>query len=151
MMKYMMTIMAMATLALTGCSKKSGIAIEDVYAYATPQMGAVAVFMTVENNTDTDDRLTGFVPESARRAELHTMSMNGDIMQMRRVEGYDIAAGETLSLDEAGNHIMIFDRTSDWNAGDTFKAVATFEKAGEVPVTIMVRDRKEATNSHQNH
>ncbi|MCI4646490.1 MAG: copper chaperone PCu(A)C [Hyphomonadaceae bacterium] len=44
----------------------------------------------------------------AERVELHTMAMVDNKMQMRHVDGLDIAAGETLQLKRGGNHIMLF-------------------------------------------
>ena len=55
-----------------------------------------------------DIRLIEVRTNFADRAELHTMSMVDNKMTMRQVDGFDIAAGETLQLKRGGNHIMLF-------------------------------------------
>lgn len=65
-----------------------------------------AGFITVNANYNT--RLVGMTTTEAERIEMHTMAMEGDVMRMREVEGYDIRAGETFRLSSGGDHLMIF-------------------------------------------
>ena len=125
--------------------------VTNAYMPATPAtFPAAAVFMTIHNDSDTDDRMIDFKTGRAERAELHTMSMEGDIMKMRRVDGYEIPAGETHVLKPMADHVMVFGMSSDFVAGETVDAVALFEKAGEVPVTITVKDKADI-NAHAGH
>jgi copper(I)-binding protein len=65
-----------------------------------------AGFITVNANYNT--RLIGLTTNEAERIELHTMAMEGDVMRMREVDGYDIRAGEPFRLASGGDHLMIF-------------------------------------------
>lgn len=69
--------------------------------------------------------------------ELHTMSMTDGRMQMRQVEGFDIADGGTLALERGGNHLMMFDVGSDVVAGDTVDITLSFDAEGE-PMTLVI-------------
>ena len=69
--------------------------------------------------------------------ELHTMAMNDGKMQMRQVEGFEIADGESLELKRGGNHFMIFDVAEDVVAGETVDITLSFDADGE-PMTLVV-------------
>jgi copper(I)-binding protein len=144
-MKFFHFILLGIPLLLAGClPQKEGIHVTDAYMFATPKtFPAAAIFMTLENHTDMNDRMVGFETNRAGRTELHTMALVNDIMRMRQVPHYDIPAGETHTLKPMDDHIMVFDMPSDFVTGETFEGTAIFEKAGEVPVTITVHDRAE--------
>lgn len=65
-----------------------------------------AGYLVVNANYNT--RLLGAASGEAERIELHTMAMDGDVMRMREVDGYDIRAGEPFRLASGGDHLMIF-------------------------------------------
>ncbi len=135
---------------LAGCFPQANtVEISDAYMFATPQkFPAAAIFMNIENNTNHNDRMIGFKTDRASRAELHTMETKNDIMKMRRVDGYDIASGDTHTLKPMADHIMMFDMVSDFTAGEVFNGAVVFDNAGEVPVTIMVHPRKSMMKHH---
>ena len=136
-------------LVLTACDSMSGkMKVTDVYTFETPiKIGAI--FMTVKNNTGEDDRIVDFKTDAAQRVELHTMSMNNNMMQMRRVEGYDIAAGAEHALQPGGDHVMVFGLKEQFTTGATYEGIVVFEKAGEVPVTVTVKPRSEMGKNHK--
>ena len=143
-------------LMIAPVNNTANIRIDDAYSYVTPKTNpAGAIFFTVKNGGN-DDRLIDFTIDGAARTELHTMDMNNDIMQMRKVDGYDVGEGEVLILDPMGNHIMVFDRNDDWNEGDVIHAQATFENAGVIPVSIDIINRgakspMNADDAHMHH
>jgi copper(I)-binding protein len=62
-------------------------------------------------------------------------------MQMRPVEGgFTVAPNAYLELAPGGLHIMLIGLTAPLEAGSTIDLVLTFEKAGEVALTIPVRE-----------
>jgi len=134
------------TLFITACNPLSNeMVIKHAHMIETPAtFPAAAIFMEIKNNTDTNDRMIDFKTDRAGRVELHTMAMDNDIMRMRRVEGYDVASGDKHTLKHMADHIMVFDMTSDFIAGETFQGTAIFEKSGEIPVTITVKSRNDA-------
>lgn len=147
-MKKIITLCFVVVLA--GCfSQSKTVEISDAYMFATPKtFPAAAIFMRVSNNMDMDDRIIDFKTNRAGRAELHTMETKNDIMKMRRVEGYDVAAGNTHILKPMADHIMVFDMVSDFVDGEVIDGTVVFEKAGEIPVNIHVQSRKSIMTHH---
>ena len=84
-----------------------------------------------------DVTLTGASSPSIGTIELHTMAMADGRMQMRQVENFDIADGESLELKRGGNHFMMFDVGEDVMGGETVDITLTFDADGE-PMTLVV-------------
>ena len=137
----------MLLLLVTACDgeailKPKTIEISNAYSLETPEgFPIAAVFMTIENKTDIDDRLIGFETSYGNRAELHTMSVQNDIMRMRKVDAYNLASGQTHSLKPGADHIMIFGIENTLKSTDTFEGTAVFEQAGKVPVKLTIRPK----------
>lgn len=151
---------SLAVMALTSSSAMAddhgshGIMVHNVYAYPTKaSMPAAAVFMEVVNNSTENDRLIGVKVDDAERAEIHTMEMDGDIMRMRKVEGLDIPAGNSLTLAPGGNHVMVFGLEEDWNAGDDEDVTLVFEHAGEIEydMHVVARDAEAMHDMDHDH
>ncbi len=62
------------------------------------------------------------------------------MMGMREIEALDIPAGETVSLVPGGYHLMLLELADDLVPGETFELTLTFAPAGEVSVTVEVRE-----------
>jgi len=52
--------------------------------------------------------LIGAATPAAANVELHTMSMENDMMQMRRVDSFPVTEDVPLVLERGGNHLMFF-------------------------------------------
>ena len=84
-----------------------------------------------------DVTLTSASSTSIGTIELHTMAMVEGRMQMRQVEGFEIADGGSLELKRGGNHFMMFDVGEDVVGGDTIDITLNFDANGE-PMTLVV-------------
>ncbi len=84
-----------------------------------------------------DVTLTSASSSSIGSIELHTMAMNDGKMQMRQVDGLEIADGESLELKRGGNHFMMFDVGEDVSGGETVDILLTFDANGE-PMTLVI-------------
>ena len=84
-----------------------------------------------------DVTLTSASSPSIGTIELHTMAMTDGRMQMRQVEGFDIADGEALELKRGGNHFMMFDVGEDVIAGETVDITLNLDADGE-PMTLVI-------------
>lgn len=84
-----------------------------------------------------DVTLTGASSSSIGSIELHTMVMNDGKMQMRQVDGLEIADGESLELKRGGNHFMMFDIGEDVAGGETVDILLNFDANGE-PMTLVI-------------
>ncbi|SFQ67582.1 hypothetical protein SAMN05421853_1194 [Roseivivax halotolerans] len=125
------------------------------FARATlPNQPVAGGFMTVTNTGETDDTLISASSAAAGRMEVHEMAMDGDVMRMRELEdGLPIPAGETVTLEPGGYHVMFMDLSAPLSEGDSAEVTLTFEKAGEVTVTmpIVTRDAGGAAHDHGGH
>jgi copper(I)-binding protein len=108
--------------------------IEDPWTRATPP-GAptAAAYVTITNNGSEPDRLIGATAGIADEVDLHEMTMQGDVMQMRPVPGgIDIAPGEKVSLMPGGYHLMLIGLGGTIGFGDDVPITLEFERAGTV-------------------
>jgi copper(I)-binding protein len=95
------------------------------------------------------DRLVGGSTPAAGRLELHTMSMQGDVMQMRQVDAIDLPAGRKVELKPGGLHLMFIGVTKPLTAGSKLPVTLRFERAGEVKVEFDVAQRPaDAAHKH---
>ncbi len=85
------------------------------------------------------DRLISARADIAGRVELHTMSMDGNVMRMRQVDAIEVPAGQTVELKPGGLHLMFMDLKTPLKTGVAFPLNLRFEKAGEVTVEVKVQ------------
>lgn len=88
-----------------------------------------------------DDVLVSASAPVATKVEIHTMSMDGDVMKMRVLDKLEIKAGEKMSMQPgAGAHVMLMGLKQPLKAGDSFPLTLNFRKAGKVTVDVTVKD-----------
>ena len=116
-----------------------------------PNQPVAGGFMTITNAGETDDRLIAVTSPAAGRTEIHEMKMDGDVMRMREIAGgLVIPAGETVTLEPGGYHLMFMDLEGPFVAGETTEVTLTFETAGDVVLTypIVTRDAAKSVHGH---
>jgi copper(I)-binding protein len=118
--------------------KLGSITIGHPYARSTaagqPNGGA---FLSLANQGG-DDKLVAVSADVAASVELHSMSMEGDVMKMRQIDALALPAGKTVLLSPGGYHVMMLGLKAPLKQGDKFPLQLTFEKAGAVTVTVNV-------------
>ncbi|MBC7701265.1 MAG: copper chaperone PCu(A)C [Massilia sp.] len=62
--------------------------------------------------------LVGFRSPVAASAELHEMSMQGDVMRMRAIDALPLPAGKLVALQPGGHHLMLMGLTRPLSVGD---------------------------------
>ena len=148
MMRRTLKLASLAALVLFGTAgaglghgyTAGALKIVHPWSRATPNGAKVAGgYLSVTNTGTEPDTLTGATLAAAGRAELHRMSMEGDVMKMAPVEGgLVIKPGETITLKPGGYHLMFLDLKGALKQGEMAKGALTFEKAGSVPVEFEV-------------
>lgn len=132
--------------------KVGDISISEAHARATvASQPSGAAYLTLENSGAAADRLVGVSSPVAGSAEIHTMSMDGDVMRMREVGTLPLAPAAKIAMKPgAGYHIMLMGLKKPLLEGDTFALTLDFEKAGriEVPVTVGGKQAKPAAHGH---
>lgn len=88
-----------------------------------------------------DDTLISASAPVAAKVEIHTMSMDGDVMKMRALDKLDIKGGEKVNMQPgSGAHVMLMGLKQPLKAGDSFPLTLTFRKAGKVTVDVQVKE-----------
>lgn len=133
---------AMSTAALAHEYKLGDLDIEHPHARATPPHAPTgAGYLTITNTGSEPDRLIGGTADFAGDVQIHEMSMDGDVMRMREVEGgLEIPPGGELTLEPGGNHIMFIHLGEPLRAGERRKVTLEFERAGTIEVEFSVED-----------
>lgn len=118
--------------------KVGNLKIENPQARATvPAQKMSGGFLKIENKGGADKLLSASSPAS-KSMELHTMSMDGNVMKMREVKAIDIPANGTVELKPGGLHLMFTDLKSQLKPGLSVPVKLKFEKAGEVEVKFKI-------------
>jgi periplasmic copper chaperone A len=119
----------------------TSITVEQPWARATPA-GAMtgAVYMTFDNRSGIADRLTGASSDVADKLQIHEMKVENGVMQMREVAGgLPIPASGSVVLKPGSYHVMLIGLKRPLTAGEKFPLTLTFEKAGNISVTVPVQ------------
>ena len=112
------------------------IHISGPWARATPKgASSGAAYMTITNNGKTLDRVSCVSSDASAECQIHTMTMDNGVMQMRPVEGgLEIKPGETVTLKPGGLHVMLVNLKHPLEQGSTVKTTLKFDSAGSVDV-----------------
>lgn len=124
--------------------------VEVTEGWAAPTPNGVTVsagYLTIANSSDTTDTLVAVTSPRAERVEVHEMTHDGGIMRMRAVQTLALSPGETVALEPGGRHLMFYGVTQPFAVGETIVVTLTFEHAGDIPVTLSVRNR----TAHSGH
>ena len=145
----------LAALALLGfgtnAMAETAISITDARAFETaPSAMAGGGFLTITNSGSSDDALIA-VRADFPRVELHTTEFENDIARMVHVDTIPVPAGQTVTLEPGGLHVMFMGlQGNPLHAGESIAATLVFEQAGEMPVSFAIVARDMAHQSH-NH
>jgi copper(I)-binding protein len=95
-------------------------------------------YFTVENRGNAADRLVRVASPVAGAVEIHSMTMDGNLMKMRAVAAIEIPAGKKVALGAGGYHVMLLDLKHALVAGTDVPLTLTFEKSGSIDVVARV-------------
>lgn len=89
---------------------------------------ASGAFMDI--TASTDSKLVEVQSPVAKNVQIHQSSMHNDVMSMQQVDAVALPAGQKVSLDTHGYHVMLMELTGQIKAGD------------KVPLTLIVENPK---------
>lgn len=158
-MRRLFLLVVALGLVATACGGDDGVSVDQPWARSSPMMAnAGAVYMDLSSGGT--DRLMGVSvdPSIAAVVEIHEtapvdepMDDTGEdsaehedlpgAMMMQEVGEIALPAGETVSLQPGGYHIMLLDITSPLEIGQKFEVTLTFETSGEQVVEVEVREQ----------
>jgi len=84
--------------------------------------------------------------ETAQMVEIHNTVVEDNMMRMKHLEdGVVIAAGETLSFQPGGMHLMLMGLKGPLVANETFELVLHFADESTLSKKVVVRDMRTIT------
>lgn len=99
-----------------------------------------AIYMTLFNIGVEGDRLVSGATPAAGIVEIHEMTLQGDIMRMRPINGIDIPSGGEVVLEPGGLHIMLMDLHQSLVVGEAIVLTLSFESGAEIKTAIPIYD-----------
>jgi copper(I)-binding protein len=118
------------TMANTGA--KTEVTITDSWVRENaPGQSVGAAYMTL--NSPQDSTLVYVETPVAGTVEIHSMSMENNVMKMRMLEELPLKAGKPEKLAPGGFHLMLFDLKAPLKAGENAAFKLCFkDKAGNI-------------------
>ena len=140
--------------AAVGCSSNGAgadVTITDAWARPSSAMASAgAAYMTIRNNGTATDALVGASSPAATTAEVHETvvmgspapgaSGDGGMMGMQPVKRLEIPGDGSVELKPGSYHIMLIGLKQDLKAGATIEITLTFEKAGQLSLSVPVKE-----------
>jgi len=153
------SLLAIAILLIAGVAhahehRKVTVVVDQAHARASvPGQRNGAAYIQIDNKGKADEVLLSASSPVAASVEIHNMTMDGDVMQMRSVENLEIKAGSQLTMKAGdGYHLMLLGLKQPLKAGAKFPLTLQFSKAGKVQVSVQVGDKAgNSDNMHEHH
>ena len=97
-------------------------------------------YLTIVNEGKVDDLLVSATTPVAAEVQLHTVTMNNGVMQMRRVKGgIAIPARQVVKLEPGAMHIMFMGLKAPLARGKMLPVALRFRRAGIVKVQFAIQ------------
>lgn len=121
--------------------KPGDLVVVDAYARPAGRGETGGVYLTIQNNTGSTERLIDATTEIAADVEIHQTVVENQIARMRPTEGIALPPGVTTRTEpEGGYHIMLINLHNKIGAGEVFKVDLKFDSGKELTVDVQVRD-----------
>lgn len=134
------SIFIILALLLAACQSGGSLEVKDPWARPGAAAGNSAVYFQIDNQAGAD-KLVSATSAAAEVVELHETSMDmGGTMMMHPQEFVEIPAGQVISFEPGGLHVMLIGLTADLAPGDTITVLLTFEKAGEIELSVPIQE-----------
>ena len=139
---WVLTALVLAACASSQETSNRGITVTDAWARTSPMMDRAGVaYMALQNNSSVDDKLLSAQSDIAKTIELHETKQSGDMMEMSPIPNIPVPGNGKAELKPGGLHMMLIGLNRELKAGDKINFTLFFDKAGQVPVTVEVRDQ----------
>ena len=133
-------LLASALFLFSSCGQTGEPDIQPGNAWARPTRGDApgAVYVAINNQGSSDDRLVGAFTDRSAMAMVHQTELVDGVATMRMAGEINIPAGERIEMVPGGTHIMLQGLRAPLTTGDSFPLVLKFRKSGDKTVTVDV-------------
>jgi copper(I)-binding protein len=130
------------SLAMAAFAAHAEVTIKDAWVRGTvPAQTLTGAFMTITSTEDA--KIVAARSPLAKRTEVHSSMMMGNVNQMRSVDAIPLPAGKPVKLEAGGYHLMLMDLARQMKPGETVPITFTVEgkdgKRSEVEVKAPVK------------
>jgi hypothetical protein len=151
--RHLGIVAALCCLLAAAGAARAQVEVSDAWVRATvPGQKVAAAYMTLRSTAAA--RLVGVETKAARSAEIHSMSHEGGVMKMRRLDALELPAGQAVVLEPGGYHIMLFDPVKPLTEGQRVSLKLVVEQGGkraELAVDAPVRSPGSDEGAHKHH
>lgn len=145
-MKHFATSLSFAIMLTLGILGGTALAhehetinVHDAWARAAAVTGGNgAGFFVIENHTSADDILLRVEADVSNSVELHTMTMDNNIMRMRKLDTVPVPANSDVTFAPGGDHVMFIGLKAPLKDGEKFPITLVFKKAGEIKTEVQI-------------
>jgi len=142
-------IFLISTIFLLGaCNVVEDIEVHEAWSRPTAQGNTAAAYFSLHNHTQSDDELIGASSTISDAVEIHESKMENDVMTMNMVMSVPLAAGEELSFEPGGLHVMLVGIKQELKKGDHFELTLHFKNHTDIKVNIKVDDQAPTRDEH---
>lgn len=115
--KQSLAALMLATVCSIGMAQAPLVEVTDAWVrQAVKGQSGTGGFMTLTSRVPLT--LVGFRSPVSASAELHEMSMQGDVMRMRAIDALPLPAGQPVALQPGGHHLMLMGLKRPLSVGD---------------------------------
>ena len=157
-MKYI--VLGLSAMALTGCGGEhthsqhqthTGLEISSARIVPPfPGRDIATGYFEIANHSGKDDRLISASSPVSAAVEIHNHIEQDGVMKMRQVQGIDVRAGQSVSFQPGGYHLMFFETTLVEGQSDV-AVTLTYENAPPVTLIVPLEGRGEIDHSKMDH
>ena len=143
-MKFVRVFVVLAALSLvaTACSSDDSVTVDDPWGRPSPRSAENAAFYMQLNGGAEDDQLVAAASDACNVVELHETQMSDGVMSMQHLPlGIPVPAGETVSLEPGGLHVMCLGVVSPLEVGQMIEVTLQFEGSGETTIEAEIREQ----------
>lgn len=133
---------------LSGCRAPAaeGVEVRDAWARPAAQGDNGAVYFVIRSSEA--DELVGASSDVAEAVEIHESTMSGDVMEMHHSPSIPLAAGEDVTFEPGGLHIMLVRLKQELKTGDEFEITLHFKNHEDLKATVAVSDTPASEQDH---
>ena len=137
--------------AHTGHGQDGGIVISAARVLPPfPGRDISAGYFEITNHSASNDRLIAASSPVSESVEIHTHKEEGGVMKMRRVDGVELPAGESVLFKPGGYHLMFF-KTALAEGQSDVAVTLTYETAPPVTIIVPLEGHDEASGQKGSH
>ena len=146
--RLLVCVLAIALL-LGGCGTpgEEGVEVREAWARPAAQGGNGAVYFVIRSPEA--DEIVGASSDIAEAVEIHRSAMSGDVMEMHHLPSIPLVAGEEVTFEPGGLHIMLVNLKQDLKIGDEIEVTLHFKNSKDIQLQVPVQDTPAMESDHK--